>query len=108
VISLGRSNTYELKFKRKKIALKPAKPKLNVRNNKEGTITDKNNKTYYLVTRVQSSLEALVNRSIITLRNSINFLPLPIGTKPIAIVESSAPHLHVACSHKGANGIQQI
>jgi len=51
VTILNRSNTYEFKFKEKKIVLKPAKLKLNVRNN-EGTITDKNNKTLcYLVTR---------------------------------------------------------
>jgi len=35
VTSLGKSNTYEFKFKIKKTVLKPAKPKLNVGNNKE-------------------------------------------------------------------------
>jgi len=60
VTTLGRSDTYEFKFKRKKIVLKPAKLKSNVRNNK-GTITDKNNKTScYPVTRSKSSLKALV------------------------------------------------
>ena len=44
VTNLGRSNTYEFKFKRKKIVLESGKPKSNVGNNKEGTITDKNNK----------------------------------------------------------------
>ena len=49
-------------------------PKSNVRNNKEGTIMDKDNKTLcYLTTRYQSSPEALVDRSTIILRNFIVF-----------------------------------
>jgi len=39
VTSLSRSNTYEFKFKEKKM-LKLAKPKSNVGNNGEGTVTD--------------------------------------------------------------------
>jgi len=39
---LDRFNTYEFKFKEKKIVLKPTKPKLNVGNNKKGTVIDKN------------------------------------------------------------------
>jgi len=39
VTSLGIFNTYEFKFKEKKIVLKPAKLKSNV-GNKEGIITD--------------------------------------------------------------------
>jgi len=45
VTNLGRSNTYEHTFKGKKTVLNPAMPKSNVRNNKEGTVTDKDNKT---------------------------------------------------------------
>jgi len=45
VASLGRYNTYEFKFNRKKIVSKPAKSKSSVGNNKEGTITKKNDKT---------------------------------------------------------------
>jgi len=48
VISLGRSNTCEFKFNEKKIVLKPVKLKSNVGNNKEGTITAKDNKTPYV------------------------------------------------------------
>ena len=52
VTSLGKSNTNAFKFKEKKIVLKPIKPKSNVGNNREGTITDKDNKApCYLVTR---------------------------------------------------------
>jgi len=46
------------------------------------------------VTRSQSSLKALVDRSTTTLRNSIDLLPLPIGIKPIVTAKSHAPHLH--------------
>jgi len=46
VTSLGRSNNNEFKFNRKKIVLKPVKPKLNVENNKEGTVTAKDSETY--------------------------------------------------------------
>jgi len=45
VTSLGRSNTYEFKFKGKKIVLKPAKPKSRVGNNKERKVAEKNDKT---------------------------------------------------------------
>ena len=45
VISLGRSNTYEFKFNRKKIVLKSTKPKSSVGNTKERTVTEKNDKT---------------------------------------------------------------
>jgi len=66
-----------------------------MRNNKEGTITDKNNKILcYLVIRSQSSPKALVDRSTTTLRNFIGLLPFLIGTKPIVAVESPASHLH--------------
>jgi len=75
--------------------LNPVKPKLNVRNNKEGTVTDKNNKIpCYLVIRSQSSPEAPVDRSPTTLRNFIGLLPLPIDTKVIVTVESLASHLN--------------
>ena len=45
VISLGKSNTYEFKFNRKKIVLKSAKPKSSFGNTKERTVTEKNDKT---------------------------------------------------------------
>ena len=61
VSSLGRSNIYEFKFKRKKIVLKPAKPKSSVGNNKEKTITEKNDILCYLVTRTNFSPESLID-----------------------------------------------
>ena len=92
--SLDRSNTHEFKFKGKNIVLKLVKSKSNVRNNKEGIITDKNNNTLcFLMTRSQSSLEALVDRSITTLRNFLGLLPLTIGIQHIVTIEPSASHL---------------
>jgi len=41
VTSLDRSNTYEFKFKGKKIVLKLAKPKSIIGNNKDRTVTEK-------------------------------------------------------------------
>ena len=41
VTSLGRCNTYEFKFKGKKIVLKLAKPKSIIGNNKDRTVTEK-------------------------------------------------------------------
>jgi len=95
VTSLSRSNTSEFKFKRKKIVLKPAKPKSNVGNNKEGTFTNNNKTPCFLLTRSQTSSEALVDRSTSKSRNnSLGLLPRPIGIKPIVTVESPVPHLH--------------
>jgi len=55
VTSLGKFNTYEFKFT-EKIVLKLAKPKSGVGNNKEKTITEKNDKTScYLVTKIHFS-----------------------------------------------------
>jgi len=45
VTSWGKSNTYEFKFNGKKIVLKPAKPKSDVGNNKERTVTAKDSET---------------------------------------------------------------
>jgi len=64
-----------LNFK-KKISLKPAKPKSNVGNNKEEIVTDKNNKTpCYLMTRSQCSAESHVNGFTPRSRNSLGLLP---------------------------------
>jgi len=61
--SLGRSNTYEFKWNKKKIVLKPTKSKSNVENNKMEVVTDKKSeKPCYLETRSQSSPETLVDR----------------------------------------------
>ena len=62
VTGLGRSNIYKFKFKGNKIVLKPVKPKSNVGNNKEGTVTDKDNKTaYYLVIRSHFSPKSFID-----------------------------------------------
>ena len=59
VTSLGRSNTYEFKFNRKKIVLKPAKPKSNVGDNKERTVNAKDSETLcYLVNNSHFSPES--------------------------------------------------
>jgi len=53
VTSLDRSNTYEFKFNEKEIVLKSVKPKSSIGNNKERTVTEKNDKTScYLVIRI--------------------------------------------------------
>jgi len=44
MMSLSRSNTFEFKFKEKKIVLKPVKSKSNVGNNNKTTDANKNNK----------------------------------------------------------------
>ena len=78
-----------------KIVLKPTKIKSSVGNNKERTITEKNDKTpCYLVTRTYFSHESPIDRSTHKPRNSIGLLPLPLGIPPIITIESSAPHLH--------------
>jgi len=46
VTSVSRSNTYEIKFKEKKIMLKPAKLKSSAENNKEGTVTERTTRYY--------------------------------------------------------------
>ena len=62
VTSLDRSNTYEFKFNEKKIMSKHVKPKSNVRNIKEGIVSDKNNKSpRYLVTRSHFSPESPID-----------------------------------------------
>ena len=97
VISLGRSNTYEFKFKGKKIVLKPANP--SVGNNKERTITKITDKTY-LVIRTHFSPESPIDGSTLRSRNSLGLLPLPLSILPIATVESCAPHLYKLHEHK--------
>ena len=95
VTSLDRSNTYEFKFNGKKIVLKLAKLKSSVENNKERTITEKNDKALcYLVTRTHFSPESPIDGSTPSSRNSHGLLSLPLGIPPIAIVEPSASHLH--------------
>jgi len=99
ITSLGKFNTYEFKFKGKKIVLKFAKLKSNVGNNKEGTITDKNNKTpCYLRTRFHFLPESPIDGSL-TSRNFLDLLPLPLGISPIVTVEPHAPHLHELHDH---------
>ena len=98
--SLGRSNTYELKFNRKKIKLKPAKPKSNAENNKEGTFIAKDNKTpYYLVTRSHFSPEFPIDGSTPRSTNSLSLLPLPPCISLIVTVEPSALYLHELYDH---------
>jgi len=100
VTSLGKPNTNEFKFKRKKIVLKPAKPKSNVGNNKERTITTKDNKTpCYLVTRPHFSPKSPIDNFTPKSRNSLSLLPLPLSISPYVTVESSAPHLHELHDH---------
>ena len=69
--------------------------KWNVGNNKEGTITNKNNKTLcYLVIRFHFSPGSSIDRSNPRSRNSLDLLPLPLGISHIVTVEPPAPHLH--------------
>ena len=97
--SLSRSNTCEYKFKEKKV-LKPAKPTSNVGNSKEGTITDKNNKTpCYLVTRSHFSPESPIDGSTPSPRNSLVLIPLPLSIPPIVTVGPSASHLNELHGH---------
>ena len=78
VTSLRRYNTYEFKFKGKNIVLKHAKPKSNVGNNKERTITDKNNKiSYYVMTISHFSPESPIDRCTLRSKNSIGLLSFP-------------------------------
>jgi len=92
VTSLDKSNTYEFKFK--KIMLKPIKSKSNVGNNKEETITDKNNKIpCYLVTRSYFSPESPISGSTLSSRNSVGLLPFLLGIPHIVTVEPHATHL---------------
>ena len=71
VISFGMSNTYEFKFNRKKIVLKPVKPKSTVGNNKVETITDNEiKKQLHLVTKAQflwKSMEEWIMYALICL-----------------------------------------
>jgi len=68
VTSLGSSNIYEFKFNDKKIVLKPAKLKSSVRNNKEITVTEKNDKTScILVTRTHLSPDLLLLSLLLSL-----------------------------------------
>ena len=100
VTSLGRYNTYEFKFKGKKILLKPAQPKSNMGNNKEGTITDKNNKTpRYVMTRSHFSPESPIDGFTPRFRNNVGFLRLFLGISPIVTFELPAPHLHELHDH---------
>jgi len=100
VINMGRSNSYELEFKEKKIVLKPVEPKSNVGNNREGTITDKNNKTRcYLVTRSHISPDYPIDGFTYRSRNSLGLLPLPLGISSIVTVEPPVPHLHELHDH---------
>ena len=97
ITCLGRSNTYEFKFKEKKIVLKAIKPKSNVGNNKEGTSTEKNSKSpCYLVTRSHFSPESSIDGSTLGSRNSLSLLPLPLGISLIATVE---PFTHLCELH---------
>jgi len=80
--------------------LKHTKPKSNVRNNRKGTITDKDNKTpCYLMTRSQFSPESLIDGYTLRSTNSLGLLPLPLGIPPIVTVEPPAPHLHELQNH---------
>jgi len=100
VISLGRSNTYEFKFKRKKIVLKSVKLKSSVENNKEGTVTVKSNKIpCYLVIRTHFSPESPIDGFTPRSRNSLGFLPLPLDISSIVTVEPCTPHLHELHEH---------
>jgi len=94
VTSLSRSNTCEYKFKEKKV-LKPAKPTSNVGNSKEGTITDKNNKTpFYLVTRSHFSPKFPIDGATPRSRNFVGLFSLSLDIPPVVTVELPAPYLH--------------
>jgi len=95
VTSLGKSNTYKFKFNEKKIVLKLAKIKSNVRNNEERTVTTKDNKTpCYLVSRPPFFIESPIDRSTLRSKNSLGLFSLPLSISHIVTVELSAPHLH--------------
>jgi len=75
VTSLGRSNTYEFKFKEKN-NVETCQSKSSIGNNREGTITEKNNKTpYYLVTRSHFSPESLLMGLLLSLGIPSDFSP---------------------------------
>jgi len=75
--------------------LKPAKPKSNVWNNREETITDMDNKILrYLVIRSHFFSESLIDGSTLRSRKSFSLLPLLLGILSIVTVEPPAPHLH--------------
>ena len=74
--------------------LKPTKPKLNVGNNKEVTITDKNKTPCYLVTKSPFSPESVIDSSTLISMNSVGLLPLLLGIPPIIKVEPLVPDLH--------------
>jgi len=99
VTSLGRSNTYEFKFKRKKIVLKSTKLKSNVKNNKDKTITDKNKTPCYLVTISHFSPGSPIDGSTLRSRNSLSLLSLLLGIPLNVTVEPLAPHLHELHDH---------
>ena len=105
MISFGRSNTYEFKISRKRIALKPTKPKSSVVRHKTGIVTNKESKKpLHRMTRPQFAYNNSVNRStdlstfkIITgykPRKPISLLLLPIGEWHSAPAESFTQHLH--------------
>jgi len=100
VTIMGKSNTYEFKFKKKKIVLKPSKLKLNVGIDRERTTTDKDNKTpCYLVTRSHFSPESPIDGSTLRSKNSLGLLSLPLGIPLIITVEPPAPYLHELHDH---------
>ena len=69
----------------KKIVLKPAKPKSSVGNNKERTITEKNDKALcYLVTRTHFSPESPIDGSTPRCKNSRGLFPLSLGSHPLS------------------------
>jgi len=79
--------------------LKPSKPKSNVRNNKEGTITEKNKTPYYLVTRSHFSPESPIDGTTPRSKNSLGLLPLPLGIPSIVTIEPSVPYLRKLHDH---------
>jgi len=99
VTSLGRSNTYEFKFKEKKIVLKSVKPKSNVGSNREGTITNKDKTPYYLVIRSHLSPKSPIDGSTLRSRNFFGLLPLRLGVPSVVTVEPPAPYLHKLHDH---------
>ena len=80
--------------------LKPAKLKSNVGNNKEGTVTDKNNKTpCYLVARSYFSPEFPIDGYTPSSKNSLGLLSLPLDILLIITVEPSTSYLHELHDH---------
>ena len=72
----------------------------NVGNNKEKTITDKNNKTpYYLMTKSHFSLESPIDRSTLKSRNSLGLLLFPLDIPFIVTVEPPISYLYELHDH---------